>query len=201
MLDARLEIANDIIRMFNRDQKVSKAFLRGSISRPEEMDKYSDIDIGVDVSGHDNGEFARSIPSMMEKNFNVLFFDWSPSLLPDDYVITFVLKDVPIFWIVDIQVFASPHHPSLREVSVNKYHHLLKLWILNLKYWIREDEDAVKNIERLARKTFSEQLDNQGTYYLMSEVLNEIKLNIEPELLEFAHRCEDKLERFNNESI
>ncbi|RDI40924.1 hypothetical protein [Falsibacillus pallidus] len=198
MLDARLEIANDIISMFNRDQKVSKAFLRGSISRPEEMDKYSDIDIGVDVSGHDNGEFARSIPIMMEKNFNVLFFDWSPSLLPDDYVITFVLKDVPIFWIVDIQVFASPHHPSLREVSVNKYHHLLKLWILNLKYWIRRDGHAAENIERLARKALGAVPDSQELFKLMSEVLKEIKMNIEPELFDFVHRCKEELQRFKN---
>ncbi|GGA60012.1 hypothetical protein GCM10008025_00050 [Ornithinibacillus halotolerans] len=192
MADQRIDEANKIIAFLNHHPAVQNSFLRGSLSNGNH-DEFSDIDIGIDVTGSDNGEFAKELPSLISSNFNILFHDWSPSLLPEEYVITFVHKDFPIFWIIDVQVMATPHHPTLTEVQVNKYHHLLKLWILNLKYYLRGNEEADENIVKLAKRTFNKEVENTDVPYLLSQILKEIKENVEPALHTFIEKCEIEL--------
>lgn len=192
MVDKRIVKANEIIAFLKNHPSVQNTFLRGSLSKGIE-DEFSDIDIGIDVSGYDNGEFARELPSSMKNKFNILFYDWSPSLLPRDYVISFVHKGFPVFWIIDIQVMATPHIPSLKEVQVNKYHHLLKLWILNLKYYLRGNIEAEYDIMNLAKRTLNKDIESNNSLYLMSQIIKEITVNIEPELHSFVERCEDEL--------
>ncbi|MEN2467794.1 nucleotidyltransferase domain-containing protein [Ornithinibacillus sp. JPR2-1] len=195
MGDKRIDKANELIAFFRKHPSVQRTFLRGSLSKGNH-DEYSDIDIGIDVSGSDNGEFAKELPSLIQSNFNILFYDWSPSLLPNEYVISFVQKDFPVFWLIDIQVMATPHIPSLIEVPVNKYHHLLKLWILNLKYFLRGNEEAEFNIVKLAKRTLNKEIENNNILYLMSQIIKEIKVNIEPELHDFIEKCEVELNKY-----
>ena len=192
LVDKRIEKANELMAIFSKHPSVQSAFLRGSLSVGN-PDDFSDIDIGIDVSGYDNGEFARDLPSLIQSDFGILFYDWSPSLLPKEYVISFIHKDLPIFWLIDIQVMATPHFPSLIEVPINKYHHLLKLWILNLKYYLRGNEEAESNIVKLAKRTLNREVEDKGILYLMSQILYEIKVNIEPELHDFIEKCEVEL--------
>lgn len=193
MLDKRLETANTIIAVFQKHPKVRHAFLRGSLNKFGFADDYSDIDIGIDVSGFDNGDFAQQIPSLMQKNFDILFYDWSTSLFPKEYVLTFILKGFPVFWIVDIQCIATPHSPSINQVLTNEYHHLLKLWILNLKYYLRGNNGAEDDIRKLANKVFDSNMQHKDSFLLMSDILLEIKTHIEPETLPFIERCEEEL--------
>lgn len=51
--DRRQKIAQQIVAIFRSDPAVKRAFLRGSLLDGC-VDAYSDIDIGIDVSGHDN---------------------------------------------------------------------------------------------------------------------------------------------------
>lgn len=125
-----------------------------------------------------------------------MFNDWSPSLLPNEYVISFVHKDFPVFCLIDIQVLATPHFSSLVEVSVNKYHHLLKLWIINLKYFLKGNEKAEFNIIKLAKRILNKEIENNDTICLMYRILNEIKVNTEPELHSFIERCEVELNKY-----
>ncbi|TFB19581.1 hypothetical protein E3U55_10495 [Filobacillus milosensis] len=192
-MDQRIDIAEEVINTVNSCNQVKKAFLRGSLTDVMRKDKYSDIDIGIDVSGNDNGAFAKSLPKLMDQHFDILFYDWSPSLLPSDFVITFFINNSSIFWFIDIQVFATPHHETLKKVKTNKYHHLLKLWILNLKYYIRGSKTSEKDIKKLARRALGEKIESQDLYFLMVAVLNEIKINIEPKLQNFVVQCEEEL--------
>ena len=194
LVDNRIVKANELITFLRNCPTVQDTFLRGSLAKGI-VDEFSDIDIGIDVSGYDNGEFAREFPSLLQRKFDVLFYDWSPSLLPKDYVITFICNGLPIFWIVDIQIMATPHYPSLTEVPINKYHHLLKLWILNLKYCLRGNEGADSNIKKLVSRTFNKEIESDDNYYLLFEVIKEIKSNVEPELHNFIAKCEDELVR------
>lgn len=194
MVDKRIVIANELIAFFKNHPSVQDIYLRGSLVTGD-VDDFSDIDIGIDVSGYDNGEFARELPSLMNSKFDIIFHDWSPSLLPRDYVVTFIFKGLPVFWIVDIQVMATPHYQTLTEVPVHKYHHLLKLWILNLKYFLRGNEGADSNIKKLANRTFEQEIESDDSYYLFSKIIKEIKSNIEPDLYYFIEKCEDELNK------
>lgn len=194
MLDKRIVKANELIKFFKSHPMVQDAFLRGSLLTNNIRDEYSDIDIGIDVSGYDNGKFAKELPSLMNSNFDILFYDWSPSLVPTNYVITFVFKDFPIFWITDIQIIATPHYSSLKEVPTNKYHHLLKLWILNLKFCLRGKEGTEYSVKKLVSRTIGK-VDSNDVYYLLLEVIKEIGTNVEPELHSFVRKCEKELIR------
>jgi predicted transcriptional regulator len=80
-----------------------------------------------------------------------------------------------------------------KEVSVNKYHHLLKLWILNLKYYLRESDEAENSIRKLASRTINRDIQNKEIFQLMSEILKEIKFNTEPKIHNFIEKCEEEL--------
>ena len=194
LVDKRIEKANELIAFLRNQPRVQRTFLRGSLSIGN-GDEFSDIDIGIDVSGSDNGEFAKELPSLLKSNFNILFYDWSPSLIPKEYVISFVYKGFPVFWIIDIQVMATPHISSLIEVTANKYHHLLKLWILNLKYYLRGNEEAQFNILKLAKRTLNKEIESNDIPHLMFQIIKEIKVNIEPELHDFIEKCEVELNK------
>jgi len=62
--DARIEIAEQVIAFFKQQDLVKHAFLRGSLAS-KGGDQFSDIDIGVDVSGSDNGQFLLQGPALL----------------------------------------------------------------------------------------------------------------------------------------
>jgi hypothetical protein len=70
---------------------------------------------------------------------------------------------------------------------------LLKLWILNLKYYLRDNPDAVSNIKRLANRSLNKETYSIEPYYLMSEIIKVIKANVNPDLRDFVCKCEEKL--------
>lgn len=189
-MDKRIDIANEIINLFQSHPKVQNVFLRGSLHKNTNIDSYSDIDIGVDVSGYDNGKFSLEVPDIMRGHFDVLFFDWSPSLLPDQYVQSYVLKDTPVFWIIDIQCFANPHVSSVHKISNDFYEHLLKLWILNLKYYLRGNSESLKGIHMLGYRTFKKDVSNNSTFEILFNILLEIRSNTHPNLHPFLDQCE-----------
>ncbi|TFB13463.1 hypothetical protein E3U55_15940 [Filobacillus milosensis] len=50
-MDRRVKVANEIINILKDYPEVNDVFIRGSLSKKSHIDKYSDIDIGIDVSG------------------------------------------------------------------------------------------------------------------------------------------------------
>lgn len=192
MSNQRIELANKIIEVLKGNVNVQDAYIRGSLTKGK-YDYFSDIDIGVDVSGFDNGKFASNLPSFIKENFDIIFYDWSPSLLPHDYVISFAHRGFPIYWFIDIQVMATPHIDSLKEVPVNRYHHLLKLWIINLKYYLRGNEKSEKSILKLAGAVLKNDFEDKSSLYIMEKIIKEIKNNIDPDLYSFVLKCETEL--------
>lgn len=126
------------MRLFEGVDGVRRVFLRGSLANGT-CDQYSDIDVGVDVSGRDNAEFTQTIISVMRDNLDLHFHDWATSLLPEQYVIAFYLKGAPLFWYVDVFCAATPHVPSLtrEHVANDPIAHLIKLWAIHAKYVLR----------------------------------------------------------------
>ena len=88
---------------------------------------------------------------------------------------------------------ATPYFSPLKEVQLNEYHHLLKLWSLYLKNYLRGNPEAVYNVRRLANKALDKETFNNDTYYLMSEIIKVIKSNVDSEIQDFVCKCEESI--------
>ena len=173
------------------------ATLRGSLATSQ-ADEFSDIDIAVDVSGADNGHFATTVPAALHARLPVLFSDWAPSLLPDQYVQSCFLENTPIFWNVDVECTATPHVPSLQRVTVNHHDHLLKLWVLDAKYVLRGDARAEAQVRRLAARVLpAAEAATAAPGVLMRRVLDELWRTAQPSRASFLERCAGAQQRID----
>lgn len=189
IMDDRLEFAQEVIRYLSKDEKVSEVCLKGSLA-DDTFDEYSDIDISVDVSGHDNGVYAINLPDFLSEKYNISFYDWNPSLLPNKYVLTFAFNKLPVFWLVDIECTAIPHVPSVPWVSVEMAPHLLKLWVANAKYYLRGVDGIELEIYKLAKRVMHEEdIVINNTETLMLQVLEEIKAIASPKCYRYIDEC------------
>ncbi len=193
--DEREEWAARIIQVLEREPEVNTCFPRGSYAT-RTMDEYSDIDLGVDVSGYDNGRFALRLPEVLGRHFLLEFHDWAPSLLPSAYVQTFYLRDLSVFWSIDIECVASPHVPSIEDVPVDEADHLLKLWVLNAKYLLRGRPEAPESIRRFAARVMGGEVpEGIDTLRLMEGALRRLAQIANPSRGHFLAECEKVLHR------
>lgn len=120
--------------------EVKSAKVYGSLVRGE-TDQFLDIDIEIDVSGTNNGLFLLELEKIFRRKYSVLFFDYAPSLAPEKYVVTLALYSDNPFMLVDIACTASPHCAAVSRQELrdrnHPYHHVMKLFIDNLKHFIR----------------------------------------------------------------
>ena len=199
--DPRKEIVEQVITFFEQQALVKHAFLRGSLAS-EGGDQFSDIDIGVDVSGWDNGQFLLQVPALLATTFPMAFHDWVPSLLPDAYVVNIYLRDLPLFWNIDIQCLATPHVPSLKTVSCDPADHFLKLWILNAKYYLRGNVEAKQSIRKLAQRILPGQnIGSQDAPELMGEILHTLKNMQSGKQAETLRKCEELCKQLRTNSF
>lgn len=141
------------------------------------MDEYSDIDIGIDVSGEDNGAFAvEKLPNIINQHFSVIFVDWAPSLLPKTYIQSFFLRGTSPFWFIDIECIATPHIPSVSNVKNDEIGHLIKLWIQTAKYHLRKHPSSNLQVQKLARRILRRNYASNSSSELMQIILNEIDI-------------------------
>ena len=101
------------------------------------------------------------------------FFDWATSLMPNEYIVTFYLKNTSIFWNIDVQFISNSLNKSSSKFINNPIHHLIKLWILNLKYLQRQQYDKL-TIKKLVRKL---DINDEARSYpkIMREIFENIK--------------------------
>ena len=129
--------------------------LYGSLAEGRE-DRFSDIDIALDVSGTDNGTFLLTLPEILAQKYPVLYTDYAPSLAPDKYILTAAIYPEEPFLLLDISVTASPHCTTVTRGMLSErndpYSHTLKLFTANLKHYLRGtdcDRDIRKMTGRL----------------------------------------------------
>lgn len=144
-----VDIANSIQSYFLSLTKVNDCRIYGSIAK-NCYDKYSDIDIEVDVSGYDNSSFSLEIPDIISKIYPVLYFDYAPSLMPQSYIVSNAISAENPFLIVDVKCVATPHIMTLGRSSFpfDHYDHTLKVFVANLKHFLR-GVDCVDDIVRM----------------------------------------------------
>ena len=192
----RKELIQEILNFFGKLPEVNSVTLRGSIVSGK-TDRFSDIDLLIEGAFSDIEKFATLILQRIDSHFEIEFFDWATSLMPNEYIVTFYLKNTSIFWNIDVQFISdSLHKPSSNFIN-NPLYHLIKLWILNLKYLQRQQYDKL-TVEKLARKL---EITDDITYYpkVMRKIFENIQNQSDMKLGIFLLECEKELEIYEKQ--
>ena len=152
------EFAKEICGFLMTIPEVRSCNLYGSLSKGT-FDEFSDIDIAIDVSGTDNGLFIAKLPELLSKEYDIVFYDYAPSLAPEKYIISVAINTKNPFMVVDISCVATPHCDTVSKQDLaalnNRYDHTLKLFVANLKHYLRGTEcydDILKMFSRIFGK-------------------------------------------------
>ncbi len=141
----QIHIAEEIVKLLHASGQFDTVSLDGSLTL-ESWDELSDIDIVVEGkirSPFENVMMALDVIGNCKK---IIFYDWAGSLLPEKHVISIYLKEMPVFWNVDISCYRDPKFRAINreELPQDYAEHLLKLWICNIKHEIRKDQERNK---------------------------------------------------------
>ena len=113
----QLKLAEKLRRYLKSLDITKNCIIHGSLTTGR-ADKYSDIDLQLDVSGSDNGKTARELPELLSKEFPVVYTAYGPRFAPDLYLVSFGLKDYSPFHFFDVEIIADPHVPSLSRQEI-----------------------------------------------------------------------------------
>ncbi len=172
MMDTDLrKQAETIVEILSRLPMVKACNICGSLSNGSE-DHLSDIDMDVDVSGYDNGTFMLEIPELLNHDLRVIFYDFASSLIPEQYIVSLAVNVRNLFAMIDLKCVAEPHVTLVsREDAVNNpLTHTLKVWVINLKHYVR-GVDCHGDIVRMARRLDIEDIETKGDVELLENVL------------------------------
>lgn len=172
-------LANQVSAYLGALPQVKNCRFYGSLANGS-FDGYSDIDVEIDVSGLDNGQFLLEIPTLISQRFPVVFFDFAPSLAPEKYVVSVAIDTENPFGIVDISCAAQPHCRTVSRQDLkaknDPYCHILKLFTMNLKHFSR-GMDCLQDIEKMYRKVFSSSSSALSREEMLLEVYRWIREN------------------------
>lgn len=188
--------ADEVITYLKTISGVKKCTLYGSLST-NTYDELSDIDIEIDVSGCDNGQFMLGLVSELKKQFDVYYSDYAPSLIPDKYIVSIAIdKDNP-FLIIDLCCCAEPHCTTVTKQQVleknEKYTHVLKLWTANVKHYVRGSE-CYDDILKMVRKITVKDIDTKDQTEMLEKTLCWLEENAEKEFCQFVESCRKRFE-------
>lgn len=183
------QIADEVICYLKIIPLVKGCTLYGSLANGN-ADKYSDIDICVDVSGCDNGAFMLALPELLRERFNVLWYDFAPSLAPEQYLVSIATDEDNPYCVTDFKCFAEPHIRSVQKSDLENdvYTHLLKLWTANSKHYIR-GTDYSGDIHKMGRKCIGANSDKLTDEEIIEEVLCRLERNTPDRLKVYIQNC------------
>ena len=162
MLKTLNEIAEEIREYIETINEVKSCRIYGSIS-DKKTDKYSDIDLEIDVSGSDNSVFVTLIPEIINKKYPIIFYDFAPSLMPEQYIVSMPISEMNPFLILDIKCVANPHIMTLNKENFmknNKFTHIIKVFVANFKHYIRGVECS-NDILRMYKKIYTDEINTK----------------------------------------
>ncbi len=188
--------AENIMKIINELPMVKSCKLYGSIASGTE-DDLSDIDIEVDVSDYDNARFMLEIPKLLNEKINVIFYDFAPSLIPEQYIVSLAVDGKNPFAMVDLKCVAESHCISVSKSEVNERNnivaHTLKVWLANMKHYVRGRE-CYDDIVRMAKRLGIEAVEVKTEPELLEEVLLWLEANGNDETDEYISNCRKKFE-------
>lgn len=152
--DNPVEAADAICGVLRSLPEVKGCRLYGSISRGSQ-DRYSDIDVEIDVSGVDNGVYLTRLPILLSEWFEVIYTDFAPSLAPGKYIVSAALSRTNPFLLLDIACMAEPHCTTVGKSELSAlndpYTHMMKLFSANVKHYLRAQggEERVRSVQKM----------------------------------------------------
>jgi len=183
--------ARAIINILTDFPEVRKCTLYGSLSA-ETHDRFSDIDIEVDVSGYDNGLFMLGLAERLRTWLPVCYSDYAPSLVPDRYIVSIAIDEHNPFLVVDLCCTAAPHCATVTRQQVRErndpFSHILKLWTANAKHYLRGAE-CHSDILRMARHISPRDHESSDDAKLLGETLIWLEQNTPDSLKTFVSSC------------
>jgi predicted nucleotidyltransferase len=160
-------IARSFIEHLEDHRCVNSCTIHGSLAC-EMGDEYSDIDLQVDVSGHDNGKMILMLPYILQQRFSLAYIAFAPKFAPDLYVVSVALPRTSIFHFIDIECLATPHVPSLQKDDIRQITHTTslytKLLIGCLKTYLRQ-QDCTTELQSLARQLHVKHTEQTRTVF------------------------------------
>ena len=200
MFDSLRDTANEIITFLNEIPVVRKCSIYGSLAT-NTYDELSDIDIEIDVSGYDNGQFMLELVELLKGKFSIYYSDYAPSLIPDRYIVSIAIDKENPFLIVDLCCSAEPHCTTVTKQQASekndKYTHILKLWTANLKHYVRGNV-CRDDIVRMGQKIAIEDIDTKGEVEILGKTLCWLEGNVENGLHEFVESCRRRFDELVN---
>lgn len=173
--------AEEVCSFLKELPEVKSCNLYGSLIKGT-FDEYSDIDIEIDVSGVDNSVFVTKIPELLSLKYDVVFYDYAPSLAPDKYIVSVAFNKENPFMMVDIACVAIPHCSTVSRHQLsalnNKYDHTLKLFTANLKHYLRS-ADCYDDIYKMYSRIFQRDNELLDEEQMLNKVYDWLKENAE----------------------
>jgi len=173
--------AKEICEFLMQIPEVKSCSIYGSLSKGT-FDEYSDVDIEIDVSGTDNGMFIKKLPELIAKEYDLIFYDYAPSLAPQKYILSVAMNTENPFMVVDITCTANPHCTAVskKELSElnNRYDHTLKLFVANLKHYLR-GIDCYDDIEKMYRRICGQDAEIYDEEQMLNVVFEWLEQNAE----------------------
>lgn len=188
--------AEEIIGILGGIPEVNRCTIYGSLSA-DTSDELSDIDIEIDVSGSDNGRFMLRLVDLLKDKLNIFYFDYAPSLIPDDYIVSIALDESNPFMIADLKCVADPYFTTVTKQQAkdlnDKFVHTLKLWTANLKHYVRGKE-CRNDIVAMSKKLQIKDIDKKDEKALLEESLCWLEDNVTEGLHTFIKSCRIKFD-------
>ena len=130
-----------------------------------------------------------------ENDLNINFYDFAPSLIPAQYIVSLAVNAENPFAMVDLKCVAQPHSTSVSKADAvnDTLTHTIKVWLANVKHYAR-GVDCYDDIVRMARRLHIDSIDMKDEYEFLEEVLTWVENNITDDLAEYVGNCRNRFE-------
>lgn len=189
--------ADEIAKMLEALPMVQSCTLCGSLAKGT-ADERSDIDIEVDVSGYDKGQFMLEVPELLKDKLNIVYVDFAPSLIPEKYIVSLAIDEQNPFRVVDISCCAEPAATVITADQArrlnNRYAHMIKLWTANCKHFVR-GRDCRTDILHMAQKADLSSIAGKSDRTLLGETLCWLERNADQRYQTIIASCQRAFEQ------
>ncbi len=193
-LDYLQRKAGEIITVLNDIPVVKGCTIYGSLST-NTHDTLSDIDIEIDVSGHDNGQFMMDLNGLLKDKIKIFYSDYAPSLIPEKYIVSIAIDEYNPFLVVDLCCTAKPHCTTVTRQQARERNdnitHLLKLWTANLKHYIR-GSDCHHDMIRMGQRLSFDNLTAMDDKTILEVALCWLENHVDDRMQTFVRSCRAK---------
>lgn len=135
-------MAEEAATLLARDEWVMGVVPYGSLTDGR-ADRYSDIDLRVELRGISDRAFAEMVPELLRSIGPFVIEAWGPTALPDRFIRCLYFADFPLFWHVDVWCESDLHVDGLDLKSAFHWPQMFRVWVDELKKVLRGAQDTI----------------------------------------------------------